>query len=146
MKKIFNKVFKVKEWSDWDRNISTIQYLKLFINNFVGSGELKSIKSKDFEKVSKKYNLDQNKLEQQSRGLLIWSIFFLLFYFVCLFYVFYNLYNWNLKSFGIGFCISMIPLSLAFRYHFYYISIKYKRLDCTLKDWVKLTFGGGAVP
>jgi intracellular multiplication protein IcmV len=144
MKNFLGKVFKVKEWSDWDRNISTINYLKLFVNNFLNRGQINSSKSKDFEKIRKKYNLDDKKLKKQSLGLLIWSIFFLLFYLVSLGYVLYNLQNGNLKAFGIGLCISMIPLSLAFRYHFYYISIKFKRLDCTLKDWVKLTFGIGS--
>jgi|LauGreDrversion4_2_1035121.scaffolds.fasta_scaffold131062_1 intracellular multiplication protein IcmV len=146
MKKFLGKVFKVREWSDWDRNMSGLEYIKIFINNFLNSGQVQPVKAKDFEKVTKKYNLDEKKLSQQSNGLLGWCVFFILFYLICLGFVIFNFVNGNLKTVGIGFCISLIPLSLAFRYHFYYTAIKFKRLDCTIKDWIKLTFGGSLVP
>ncbi len=46
MKNFLGKVFKVKEWSDWNRNLNAFNYIKDAINKFLSFENFKADKAK----------------------------------------------------------------------------------------------------
>lgn len=138
--KFLSKIFRFKDWSDWERNKSVFEYLKQLASNVLNIDQFAPNKAKNFDVVSKRYKLDNNQLALQAKSLFLLSVVLLVF---CVLLWTYSLYHFYKDRWLVGLvvlCVSSIPLSLAFRYHFYYTLIKYKRLNCTIKEWVTLNF------
>ncbi len=140
MYKWVGKIFKYKEWSDWDRNLSSFKYLSQLLANFFRIKDFHTSKARDFNVILKRYKLDNEKLNENKKSLLMLSIFCLVLAFLMISYAIYNSIMGNLFSAVISFSISLLIFSFAFRYHFYYTLIKYKRLNCNIKDWFILNF------
>jgi intracellular multiplication protein IcmV len=138
MKNFLGKIFKFKEWSDWNRNKSTFSYIKESINKFLSFENFKADKAKNFQTMLTKYNVTDEQLIQQLKVFKILSLLFILFSFSLWTYIGFQIYKGDYAISFVILCISFIPVALAFRYHFYYTLIKSRRLDCSLKDWVNL--------
>jgi intracellular multiplication protein IcmV len=138
MKNFLGKIFKIKEWADWNRNVTAFQYIKDSINRFFGFENFKADKAKNFQAMLKRYNLTDEQLQIQSKSFLVIAIIFLLFSITLWIYIVFQFLKGDYAISFVILCISFIPAALAFRYHFYYTLIKNRRLDCTLKDWVSL--------
>ncbi|NBX84310.1 MAG: hypothetical protein EBQ95_01715 [Gammaproteobacteria bacterium] len=136
MIKFVKKIFRIKEWSDWNRTVSYFNYIKnlstrLFIDPFNAPK-----KTKDFNLVVKKYNLDDEKLEKESQSLRLLSYILFGLTLMIFFYGIYMLFVTNHMIGGVILCVSLVGFSLAFRYHFYYTAIKQKRLNLTIQEWM----------
>jgi intracellular multiplication protein IcmV len=139
MKKFLGRVFKVKEWADWERNKSNFEYVKdLFEKLFM----IQKVDSdvNNFTSVVKRYNLNEEKMNQQQQIFkFLWMIFFVI---ACVIIGIscYQFFEGHLMVGSVTFCISLIAWVLSFRFHFYLTLIRYKRLDCTIRDWFELNF------
>ena len=140
MFKWVGRIVKYKEWSDLDRNINSFKYLKKIVNSFLRLDDFSTKKARDFNILVKRYKLDDDKLNQNGKSLLLLSGLCLLLAFLMMGYAVYSFIMERLPPTMISFCIALIMCSLAFRYHFYYTLIKYKRLNCNIKDWFILNF------
>ena len=140
MFKWVGKVFKYKEWSDWDRNLSSFKYLSQLFAKFFRIQDFRTTKARDFNTLANRYKLDNEKLRQTGKSLLILSGLCLILSLLLMSYAIYHFIMWNLSPAVISLSISFLTISLAFRYHFYYTLIKYKRLNCNIKDWFILNF------
>jgi len=140
MLKWVGKVFKYKEWSDWDRNLSSFGYLSQLFSKFFRIDNFRKSKARDFEVLVKRYKLDNEQLNKNAKALLMLSYFCLVLAFLMITYAIYHFIIENLLPAVIAFSISLLMFTLAFRYHFYYTLIKYQRLNCNIKDWFILNF------
>ena len=123
MIKFIKNIFRIKEWSDWNRTVSYYHYIqnlshRIFIDPFNAPK-----KSKDFNLVVKKYHLDDEKLEKESQALRLLSYLLLGLTLMIFVYGVYTLLIVNQMIGGVILCVSLVGFSLAFRYHFYYTSI-----------------------
>lgn len=138
--KFLSRIFRFKDWADWERNKSVFQFLKQMATSVLNIDQFAPNKAKNFDTVSKRYKLDDKELSLQAKSLFFLSMVLLAFCVSMWAYAFYHFYQDRWLVGLVVLCVSSIPLSLAFRYHFYYTLIKYKRLNCTIKDWVTLNF------
>jgi len=135
--RIFKSIFNVRTWSDYDRIKSFTTYLvngfkKLFIpqKKAAGSGDT-------FKKAMKDYNLSEDDLIIQQNALWRWSILMVVIT-LCIFsYSVYSIFNGSIKAFIVSFVVSLISLTLAFRYHFWYYQIKVRKLGCSVREWYR---------
>jgi intracellular multiplication protein IcmV len=140
MFKWVGKVFRYKEWSDWERNKTYAQYFRELFERFFTLNHLKKQKPVQFDEVVTRYHLTDEDLKVKIKFLKL-NITCFVFAFLCIFsYGIYQFYKANFFIALVIFCISLIAFSLSFRYHFYLTLIQNKRLNCTLRDWFTLTF------
>jgi len=140
MFKWVGKVFRYKEWADWDRSKSFILYFKELFERFFTLKHLEKQKPVQFDEVVKRYQLNDEDIKEKIK--------FLKFNFICYICAFFAIFSYGVYQFSkanffvslVIFCISLIAFSLSFRYHFYLTLIQNKRLNCTLRDWFTLTF------
>lgn len=135
MIKYIKKIFRVKEWSDWPRVVSFFQYFTYLCNKFFVEPFNEPKKTKDFDLVIKKYDLNEESLTKQSQALKTLSLILLCFAFCILFYGIYHLIFNSLLIGLVIVCISLVGFSLAFRYHFYHTAIQQRRLNLTIQEW-----------
>ena len=139
MKKFLGRIFKIKEWSDWDRSKSNFEYLQTLFKRLFTVAEYKFEPNK-FEAVSKRYDLTEDKLKEQAK---IFKYLSLIFFVVACAIIGVSCYHFYMTHYAVGLvtlCISLIACVLSFRFHFYLTLIKYKRLDCSIRDWFELNF------
>jgi intracellular multiplication protein IcmV len=137
MIKFLGKVFRFKDWADWRRNKSYSLYLKDLAYHFLRLDQFKADQARNFDAMVKRYKLTDEQLSKQAKALIILSFFFLICSVLLWGYIFFHISRGNYPICLVIFCFSLIPLAMAFRYHFYYTLIKNKRLDYTIKDWMK---------
>jgi len=140
MFKWVGRIVKYKEWSDFNRNINSLKYLMKIVNSFLRLDDVGTNKARDFNVLVKRYKLDDEKLNQNGKALLLLSGLCLLLAFLMMIYAAYSFIMERLSPTMIAFFIALILFALAFRYHFYYTLIKYRRLNCNIKDWFILNF------
>lgn len=139
MKNFLGRIFKIKEWSDWERGKSNVQYMKELFKKLFTVTEYDA-KVNQFESVAKRYELTEEKMKEQSRIFKFLSLVFFVIACVIIGASCYYLYLGHYLVALVTFCISMIAWVLSFRFHFFLTLIKYKRLDCTIRDWFELNF------
>lgn len=136
----FSSKFKMSEWVDWGRikrgGHSIEDAAKdLFI--------LKSAQSVEtFEEAQRRLKLTDANIAARARALLIWSMLALA---LSIFLFFYALYHFAYGTFQAGFLVlalTGLAISLSFRYHFWHVQIKMRKLGCSFQDWFQYTFKG----
>ena len=139
MKKFLGRIFKIKEWSDWNRSKSNLEYLQNLFKRLFTVAEYDA-ESNKFEAVSKRYDLSEEKLHDQAKIFKCRSVIFFVLACVIIGTSCYHFYNAHYFVGVVTLSISMIACVLSFRFHFYLTLIKYKRLDCSIRDWFELNF------
>jgi intracellular multiplication protein IcmV len=134
------KVFRFKDWADWERSKSFIAYFKELFERFFTLKKLDKQKPAQFKEVVERYHLSDEDLNEKVKFLKLNIACFLSAFLGIFSYGLFHLYKANFFISLVVFCISLIAFSLTFRYHFYLTLIQNKRLNCTIKDWFKLTF------
>ena len=115
MFKWVGRIVKYKEWSDLDRNINSLKYLQKIVNSFLRLEYVGTNKARDFNILVKRYKLDDEKLNQNGKALLLLSGLCLLLAFLMMSYAVYSFIMERLPPTMIAFCIALILCTLAFR-------------------------------
>jgi intracellular multiplication protein IcmV len=137
MIKFLGKIFRFKDWADWRRNRSYSLYIKDLVYQFLRLDQFKAERAKNFDKIIQRYQLTDQQLAKQAKAFFTLTIFYLICAVLLWAYIGFHITNGHYAICIVIFCFSFIPLAMAFRYHFYYTLIKNKRLDYTIKDWMK---------
>lgn|SRR3990167_2507406 len=136
-RKLFHGIFRIREWTDYDRMKSSSSYIANGIRRFFILQKLNrdSTDKESFEGAMKHYNLDESRICKQQKALFKLSILmlglagcFFMYGVYCIFYA-----SW--RAVITDFAITILVLILAFRYHFWYFQIKERRLGCSIKQW-----------
>lgn len=133
--KLLSSILNVRAWFDWDRVKSFTLYLvngfkRLFIpqeNNRVES----------FDEAASKLDLNDAALLTKQNALFRLSMVMLVVAGLILGYAGYQLFYGSFKAALVSVVVTLIALSLAFRYHFWYYQIKHRKLGCTFDEWFK---------
>ncbi|MDF1683951.1 MAG: type IVB secretion system protein IcmV [Legionellaceae bacterium] len=130
---LFNRIFKFKYWSDADRVKSFFDYIKdLFQRLFV----IQPKEAKEsFEKVQARLNLTDEQLVSKQRSLFRLSMLMCVFALSMLGYTVYQFFNGYFFAIVLSFIVSLLALSFAFRYHFWYFQIREHKLGCSVRAW-----------
>ena len=134
LKGLFGRFLNVSDW------LGTAEIKK-------NSGNIKSMidsiftiakpESKDsFEGAVAKYELDEAAIEQKKQYFFTAAMVYLALFFAFICYFAYLVYSKNFMTSVTTLCISLIPLALFFKSHFWYTQIKYRRLGFTFSEWL----------
>lgn len=141
IKRVFNSIFKLRSWSDWDRMKTFTIYLvdgfkKFFLPQKNKTGE-------SFATAMKRLKLSEKELVARQTGLWRLSILMVVIAVLLFAYTVYLLVSGGYRGSIVSLVVMLIALVLAFRYHFWYFQIKERKLGCTLHEWFKQGLMGG---
>ena len=134
-------IFNVRAWLDAVRvqgwAIYFIQGAKrLFIPQAPDSGET-------FDAAIKRMKLSNDDLQAREQSLLRLCYFMLFIALLIGAYSIYHLFSLYFMPFLVSFAMMLIPIVLAFRYHFWAFQIRQRKLGCRIDEWYQATFKGG---
>lgn len=137
---VVKSIFNVRRWSDFDRMKAFTVYLgdgfkKMFVPQRQQGGQT-------FEEAMSKYHLTEADLIQQQKALYRLSILMCAAAFLIFSYAVFNIFYGSIIAMLISLVVTLIALSLAFRYHFWYYQIKVRKLGCSFKEWYRQGFLG----
>lgn len=132
---LLKNVFNLKSWLDWTRVKAFTLYLykgakRLFVLE-------EATETESFEAAKKRLKLTDNDLLIKQKGLLRLTITMMIVAIFIFCYAIYLFYTGSFKGGILGVIVTLIALTLAFRYHFWYFQIKEKKLGCTFHEWFK---------
>jgi hypothetical protein len=139
MRNFLKNMFRFKEWGDVERTKGNIKYLETLFYYVFHPSELSKRRKVNFDKVVKRFNLKDEDISQRQKVFQIYCLIFILLTLGIWAYLAYTLFQGKYLVCLTIFCISLIPLSLAFRFNFYYRVLKMRKFDYSIKDWVKDT-------
>ena len=90
-----------------------------------------------FDEAATKLNLSDAALMTKQKALFRLSIVMLIAAGLILSYAGYQLFYGSFPAVIVSLIVTLIALTLAFRYHFWYYQIKNRKLGCTFDEWFK---------
>jgi intracellular multiplication protein IcmV len=137
MKNFLGRFIKIKEWSDLERTKDNTKYIESMLYYFLHPSALEERKSKNFDQVVKKLNLSDQDLSKKKTVFYYYVFAFLMATVLIWSYLIYLIFKDEYLICIPILCVSLVPLSLAFRFHFYARVIESRKLDYSVKDWMK---------
>lgn len=132
-KAFFNRVLKIRQWSDWDRVKNGGQFIQTGIKKvFVASP---SKPTETFEEATKRLNLNQEALATRAHALFRLSILMLILSVSLLIYAVYHVFYGTWHAALLTVSLASIAAVFSFRYHFWYFQIKSQKLGCSISEW-----------
>lgn len=133
--KLISSILNVREWFDWERVRSFTLYLTNgFKQLFVPQ---QSVKAESFKEVTAKLDINEENLLIKQKALLRLSLLMVVVAGLIFGYAGYQLFYGSFKAVIVSLVVTLIALTLAFRYHFWYYQIKHRKLGCTFDEWLR---------
>ena len=98
-------------------------------------------KTESFEQALARLNLTQADLKEKQKNFLRLAFTFAAVAGVILTYAVYLLFFGSFNAFMLAFIVSLIALSFAFRFHFWWFQVKKRKLGCSIKEWYESSAG-----
>jgi len=95
----------------------------------------KANRSESFDESLTRLNLSEEQLKAKENEFLRLFAFHLLLAFLTFCYCVYLFYKNNWSGGCTTLCLSLYPLAVAFRFHFWLFQIKNRKLGCTIQEW-----------
>ncbi len=131
-------------WMGWGRLKDNTTIVTGMAKGLLTSKAATEYRHETFEEAAARLNLDEAAITARKKDLLRMTVFYLVIAVVLFLYAVYLFAVLGLFLGAImGFVIGCVALTLAFRQHFWYIQMKYRRLGFTFNDWVNATFRKG---
>lgn len=125
-----------RAWSDFDRLKRGQAFIfDLASRLFVIQGKVNETES--FEDAQSKLGLTDAQLLSRQKSLFRLTMMMLSIAAIVFIYSAYHLFKARYSSALLSLAVSLIAVSLAFRYHFWYFQIKQRKLGCSLIEWFK---------
>lgn len=132
---LITKILNVRYWFDWDRVKAATSYIVQGVKNmFIPK---KSSETQSFEDAKTNLEINDESLLQKQQALLRLSYLMVIIACAIFIYAFYQLFWGSFKATLISLVVTLIALSLAFRYNFWHYQIKSRKLGCSFNEWVK---------
>lgn len=142
-KKMFNKYFDYRAWSDWKRTKSMTNY---FVNVFSRLFIPKKVNPEDakkFDDLVSEMGLTEDDLKIRMLNFRRMYLAMIGGAFAFYAYAMYQMLYGGVLSVILSLVLSFVSLSLAFRYHFWHFQIKHRKLGCSIQEWFRTSFMGG---
>ena len=93
-------------------------------------------RTETFAEAMQRLNLTEADLEERSHRFLLYAYLFLLCACLSVVYGFYLLFAVaSYAGFVLSLAVTALFLAQAFRFHFWFFQIKFRKLGCTFKEW-----------
>jgi len=130
---LFNRIFKIRYWSDSDRVKGFFHYIcEMFKRLFVVRPKQEK---ESFEVVKTRLNLTDEALLKKQRALFRLSLLMVVFAVLMLCSTVYQCFHGTVTAIFLSLVVSLLAGTFAFRYHFWYFQIRQKKLGCSLGEW-----------
>ncbi len=133
--KLISNIFNVRYWFDWERVKSFSLYIYEGIKQLFVPQQAN--KAESFDDAVHKLNLNDANLLAKQKALFRLSILMVIIAGLIFSYAGYQLFYGSFKAVIVSLVVSLIALTLAFRYHFWYYQIKNQKLGCTFNEWFR---------
>lgn len=131
---LFGHVLNIRGWLDWVRmKKQTRSLYQMLARIFVvqkAAGE-----ANPFESALSKYQLSEEELFQQQKGLVRLAWILAVIGFLMLFYGVFSAFHQVSRAVIIACVMGGIALVLSFRYHYWSYLIQIRQLNCPIKEW-----------
>ena len=134
IKTFFSKIFKVRFWTDYDRNKGFVDYLRNVVEKLIRPNESDEVET--YAQAVARLNLSDEALLVQQKSLFRLSIFMVCLGLGFFGYALFELFMGTWLAMLITLIVVAFAFALAFRYHFLYFQMKEKKLGCTLSEWL----------
>ena len=140
--RVFSRIFNIRSWFDWERMKSFSLFVSHVFTRVFSIDQEKEAANKakataSFKMAQKQQNLSDKQLLVQQKALFRLSMLMVLIAVGILTYSIYHFFYGFWKAGAVSLIITMLSLTLAFRYHFWYFQIKNKKLGCTPQEWFR---------
>jgi intracellular multiplication protein IcmV len=133
--KMLGSILNVRAWFDWDRvKAFTLYLINGFKRLFVPK---KNVETESFAEATAKLDINDESLQIKQKALFRLSIIMLISAIAIFGYAGYQLIFGSFKAMIVSLVVTLIALTLAFRYHFWYYQIKQRKLGCSFDEWFK---------
>lgn len=132
---LFNRIFNVRAWIDWDRIKAGGQYIEAGAKKIFVPAPSRPVET--FDEAQHRLKLSEADLAARARVLYRMSVMMACLA-VCLFlYVFYHIVYGTWHAALLTFALTLLASAMGFRYHFWYFQIKSRKLGCTVREWYR---------
>lgn len=132
---ILNRIFNVKEWSDWARIKSGGTYIKDATQKLFVLKPARPVES--FEEAQMRLKLTDEAIASRCRSLFRLSMMMLCLSIILFFYALYHFIYGTIHAGILTVALSSLSAAMAFRYHFWYFQIKTRKLGSTFREWYR---------
>lgn len=126
--------FRVDKWVGWDFIVETTNDYKRIVLDMATPDSPEY--SETFEEALERLGLTEADLAARKKEFTRLFVFFIVLSLCIIGYGLYMAVQGSMIPAIIAFCISIYSLSQAFRFHFWLFQIKYRKLGCTVKEWM----------
>jgi intracellular multiplication protein IcmV len=131
-------------WMGWRNLKENGHMVGGLARDLLKSGKKVEVRKETFEEAIERLNLNEAAITARKKDLLFMTAVYLVVAVALIIYAVYLLVVLGLWLGAImAVVVCCLSLSLAFRQHFWYIQMKYRRLGFTFNDWVNATFRKG---
>lgn len=142
-KRLFNKYFDYRAWSDWKRTSAMTHYfISVFSRLFIPK-EVNPEDAKQFDALVQEMGLTEDDLGVRLLNFRRMYLVMIAGAFLFYAYAMYQMLYGGVLSVILSLVFAFVSLALAFRYHFWYFQIKHRKLGCSIQEWFKTSFMGG---
>src|SRR3990167_198409 len=134
------KRYSPSAWAGYDQLESTASQLKKTVAN-IFVPPLPGI-AENFVDVAERMGLTPEALQKKQKALWRLSVFLVLLTLLVATYAVYHLLEAHFRAFFPSIVLSLVCLSFAFHYHFWYFQIKVGHLGCTFHQWWSYMLSG----
>lgn len=127
--------FNPRAWSSYDMMIEIFEYLRDAIARLFLPAPKKNYQK--LEDVMIKFSLSEKDIQIRMKSFFRMGILLLIVSLLIFAYTLYYLLYQEYLVVIVGTVVTLLALSFAFRYHFWYFQLKKGKLGCTFKEWFR---------
>jgi intracellular multiplication protein IcmV len=139
-KGFFKRNFNISQWSDYERIKNSTDYLGSAVRRYFVPK--KTQYSETFDEAVQRMGLSEEDLAIKAAALFKLSMVMLIISLCVFAYFILQLFSGTWRSVLISSVVMLLPMALAFRYHFLHFQIKHRKLGCSFREWARQTFKG----
>ena len=137
-KGFFKRNFNVSQWSDFQRTKDSTSYLGGVVRRYFVPKKTRH--AENFDETVQRMGLSEDDLTAKAAALFKLSMVMLVIGLCVFAYFVLQLVSGAWRSVLVSGVVMLLPLGLAFRYHFLHFQIKHRKLGCSFSEWARHTF------
>lgn len=139
-KKVVKPFVDARSWSGYDDRRDSWRKISHMAKRLFTVSEAKQVES--FEEAKVRLKLSESDIKHRVHEFFRLAMVFLFFGMSLLLYSMVLAWTGHMMAVILAFVASLLTLTLAFRYHFWYFQTKNQKLGCTFDEWLNSDIKG----
>jgi len=137
MRKFLGNIFRFKDWVDLERTKSNTKYVESLFYFLLHPSELNKRKEQSYDKILLTHQLKETDIQKNKSIFLNLVILFIVITLAIWVYLISELIHGHYLASVTIFCVSLVPMSVVFRFYYYYAVLKHKKLNLPINQILK---------